>query len=143
MKLPENCLRGIPNKNFLKKSGYPNVQLFSFQDKNARDDGWIAESINWQDDDMAIQFTLSQEKEKTPGEVQFKAGVAIIPLYDIDKLSKLPSVNGALCYERDPLPGNCYHGNILLRSDTIKSDKRSIVEALALYVSEVIPQPES
>ena len=140
MKLPDNCIKGIPNKDFLEDNGYPQSRLFYFEERHTRSDGLIEQSINWEDDDLAIEFSLNQKKEN--GERQFKAGVAIISRHEIDRLNKQPTVGGALSYERQPLPNNCYHGNILLQADIKKTRRKMIAAALALHVSKVISQQQ-
>ncbi len=138
MKLPDNCIKGIPNRDFILDNGFPATHLFHFEEKHARSDGWIEQSINWEDDDVAIEFTLSQKKDN--GERQFKAGVAIISRDEIDRLNEKPTVKGALSYERHTLPNNCYHGNILLQAGIRKPRMKMIAAALALHVSKVIPE---
>lgn len=140
MSFPDNCIRGIPNNSFVLEDGSPGSHLFHFKSEDAREDGWTEQSINWEDDDSVIKFTLNQTKED--GERQFKAGVAIIPRDEIDRLNKRPTVNGILSYERRPLEHNQYHGNILLRTNVPKPTMKKIAAGLALAVSEVILQSE-
>jgi len=137
MAFPDNCIKGIPNKkDFMLEDGSIASHLFSFKEEHNRDDGWCEQSINWEDDNLAIQFTLNQKKEN--GDWQFKAGIVLLPRTEIDRLNKQPTVNGILSYERRERECNCYHGNILLRSDTPKPTKRKIAAGLALSVSELI-----
>ena len=136
MNYPENSIKGIPNNDFLIEGKYVASHLFHF--KQARDDGAIEQSINWEDDASAIDFTLNQKKEN--GEFQFKAGVAILPRSEIDRLSRYPSIRGMLSYERSPLADNPYHGNLLLQRNVSTRIMKQIAASLALAVSGIITQ---
>lgn len=137
MDYPDNCLRGIPNKSFIVEGdGSIGAHLFYFEKKFKREDGLIEQSINWDDEDATIDFTLNQKKEN--GELQFQAGVAIISREEIDRLSKNPNISGFLSYERQPLEGNPYHGNFLLQENVPIPTMKKIAAAIALYVSKVV-----
>jgi hypothetical protein len=136
MCLPENCVRGIFDVSFLP-DGIVGSHLFHFTGPD-RGDGWKEQSINWQDDDSTIEFTLNQRREG--GELLFKAGVVILPRADIDRLNSKPAVNGVLSYERQRLVSNDYHGNLLLRSNVLSRQMKLIAAGLALAVSEIISQ---
>lgn len=138
MGFPNNCIRGIPNNDFLLPDGSIASHLFYFKQEQVRYDQWIEQSINWQDDDSAIEFTLGQKKED--GQLHFNAGVVIIPRDGIDSLNRLPAVHGMLSYERQPLADNYYHGNILLKAGLPKHTMKYIAASLALAVSNIIPQ---
>lgn len=142
MPFPDNCLRGIPNKDFLvKEDGSASAHLFFFSSEQSnREDEWIEQSINWEDDGSVIQFTLNQKKDS--GDSQFKAGIAKIPRREIDRLNRLPSVNGVLSYERSLLETNQYHGNLLLKNNVAKLTMKKIAASLAMLVSEIIPAQE-
>lgn len=136
MPFPDNCIRGIPNQSFMIEDGSIGSHLFHFDNKHRREDGWIEQSINWEDDENAIEFTLNQKKED--GSFQFKAGVVIIPRKEIDRLNRRPTVNGVLSYERQPLENNFYHGNILLSQNVPKHTMKKLAAGLALAVSSII-----
>jgi hypothetical protein len=135
---PDTCIKGIPNHSFVGPNGFPSTHLFYFDPPHAREDGWIEESINWEDDEQAIDFTLNQKKDD--GTLQFKAGVALIPRGEIDRLNSQPSIANSLGYERAPLDGNPYHGNLLLQEAVPKAIMKKIAAGIALCVSEVIQQ---
>jgi len=142
MSFPDNCIKGIPNSDFLLADGSAASHLFYFKKEQARVDGWIEQSINWEDDDSAVEFTLNQRKEN--GEKQFKAGVAIVPRNEIDRLGRLPTVDkGILSYERQCLENNHYHGNILLQTNVPKPTMKKIAAGLALAVSKIVPQHQN
>lgn len=136
MQFPDNCIKGIPNSDFLIEDGTPGSHLFHFKEDHRRDDGWIEQSINWEDDEQAIEFTLNQQKED--GSLQFKGGAAIIPRDEIDRLNKRPTINGLLSYEKQPLEQNPYHGNLLLSKNVPRPTMKKIAAGLALAVSRVV-----
>jgi len=137
MKYPENFLKGIPNKQFLTENNFVSTDLFYFKQK--RVDGALEQSINWEDDKDAIEFTLKQKKQG--GILQFKSGVAIVSRERIDELINRPAINGFLSYERDVLRENKYHGNLLLRRSVSKPQMKQIAAGIALAVSKVIQNP--
>ena len=128
MSYPENCLRGISSPNFIIQ-GMVGSGAFLFDDKN-RQDGWAECSVNWQDNDGVVDFTLSQTNPD--GSSKFKGGALSIPLSELDRLKTLPSISGVLSYEREQIDGNIYHGNILLISGTGSPVKNAVLANLAL-----------
>ena len=140
MNFPDNGIKGIPNKEFVIDESTVGSHLFHF--KQTRDDGFIEQSINWEDNGFVIDFTLSLERED--GNLQFNAGVAVLPRSEIDRLNRRPAIRGLLSYERSPLNDNPYHGNLLLQATVPKAKMRQIAAGLALAVSKIIPQtPEN
>lgn len=135
MSFPDNCIRGIISEDFLVDDETTGAHFFFFKEE---DDGWVEQSINWEDDDSVIGFTLNQRKEN--GEIKFKVGVVIIPRGAIDRLSKLPNVVGKISYERQSLKDNPYHGNILLKENVPKHTMKMIAAGLALAVANIVRQ---
>jgi len=141
MTYPDNCIKGIPNNECLETFGdsvVATINLFCFPKDRCRPDGWTEESVNWMDDDNAVPFTLRQEKKA--GELQFKAGVAILPRTDLDKIKK--KYYGLLEYERSPLEANSYHGNVLLKG-SFPSHLKTQVRALLAHASQVVPRDDN
>ena len=125
----------ISNSRCLEEGdALPNLNLFPFHADPSGSDEWIPESINWMDDEGAIDFTLCQKKED--GHEQFRVGVAILPRSELDKLKRRTGITESFDYERAPLPNNHYHGNILVSSKLSKTIRNMIRSALAL-ASEV------
>ena len=133
----DNFLKGIPNSTFLIERNKVATHLFFFN--QVREDGALQQSINWEDDKNAIDFTLLQTKPD--GDLQFKSGIAQVPIREIDKLNMRPTVNGVLSYEREPLPENKYHGNLIIMRRVKKPQMRQIAAGIALAVSKVIQNP--
>ena len=138
MSFPDNCIRGITSEDFLVDDETVGSHLFYFKMEDARDDGWMEQSINWEDDASVIEFTLNQRKEN--GEIKFKVGVAIIPREGIDRLKKFPNVREKISYERQSLESNPYHGNILLKENVPKHIMKMIAGSLALAVARIVFQ---
>lgn len=139
MKSPNNCLKGIPNNDFLQYDSFVRSHLFYFKGpEDARADGWIEQSVNWEDDELAIDFTLNQKKDD--GKVQFEAGIAVVPTEEIKRLSKSPPLKDRFSYERKSVETNKYHGNLLLINDTPKVVMKQLAAALALQVSSIVKQ---
>lgn len=139
MSFPDNCLRGIWNEGDLTKDGSKvRSHLFDSNLETGRSDGWESASINWQDDDQAVDFTLSMRK--TDGLTKFTSGVAILPRESIDTLRRLKNIAPLLNYERQELDDNKYHGNILYQQGANKHTRRAISALLGESVVQIIPQ---
>ena len=125
---PEEIIRGV--KSLTHVSG-DNIKAdaFQFPNNTCRADGCIEESINWNDDDDAIEFTVYQKR--IDGEYRFKGGAAILSRKKVDDIMKLPIGRGYLKYERDKLPDNPYHGNLLVVKDMEKWRRTIIIASLA------------
>jgi hypothetical protein len=137
MQYPNNCIRGIPKDISITQEGTPPSHLFYFKDVH-REDGWDEQSINWEDDDSVIEFTLKQRNEN--GDIQFVNGVAVVSRHEIDRLIDRPQIKGLLQYERKPKDDNRYHGNILLKSGTSKQTMKLIASGIALAFEKIVPQ---
>lgn len=137
MSYPDKLLKGIP-RNCITPEGFPSSEIFHFKMENSpeREDGNIENSINWRDNDTALHFTLNQKKKD--GSVQFESGVAIILKSELDRLKKLPLFKPCFDYERNSLPDNPYHGNLLLKVGVSKPSMKAIAATLATHVEEVI-----
>lgn len=139
MNFPENCLRGIQQKDKILEDGFVATDVFYFDDNHVKENGDFEQSINWEDDEGAIPFTLAQKR--SDNSLQFRGGVAILSRADSDRISKLPAGNG-LSYERQKLDDNPYHGNLVLTGSMSKVRRRAIAGTLAVHVVKIIPQPE-
>lgn len=136
-KYPDEFLRGIPNKDFIS-DGQVLANAFQFEDLS-REDKQSELSINWLDDEGAIQVALDQRKAN--GKIQFVGGIARLKRSMV-KLVLTNIRQNAVSYERDQLPGNPYHGNILIDSSIEKPIRLLIMNGLALAAgTNIIPQP--
>lgn len=124
---PEDFIRGISNKDFIQ-DGYVLASAFQF-DYHGREDNMSEVSINWLDDEKAIELALNQRKEN--GNIQFPAGVAKLNLSTVKFFLKNISAH-TFSYERNELPDNPFHGNLLLKNDVTKLVKQLVTNGLAL-----------
>ncbi|MFC1512103.1 hypothetical protein ACFL5H_02795 [Candidatus Latescibacterota bacterium] len=131
---PDFIIKGIPCSQDIVDDEI-GAHLFYFKVDQPRSDNKLENSINWKDDEEAINFTLNQKK--TTGELQFRAGIAILKKDGIEKLNELPMINGNLSYERQPLPHNPYHGNILLNDGVSRKLMKLIAASIALTKTEI------
>lgn len=136
---PDNCLRGIVREDQIVEEGgaiAPTSDVFTFTD--ARQNGDITQSINWEDDQNAMAFTMEMRR-RGDGDYQFKGGVAVVARAELDRISRLPTVGGALSYDREHLDENenPYHGNIILAANVSSTRKRMIQATLATH-SQVV-----
>jgi len=131
----EKMIRGIPNPQWIDSEGRPSGELFQF-DESARVPEFSELSINWCDDDGAIEQLFSQQKKD--GTIQFKVGAAIIPRSSLEFLINQPLYKGLIKYDRDKLPDNDYHGNILRKSDLPKATRNIIAQSIAITVEAII-----
>ena len=133
---PKEFLRGISNKDFIQ-NGYVLATAFQFEDQG-RVDNKTEASINWLDDDGAIIIALAQKKDN--GKLQFPAGIAKLNLENV-KLVLRSFSEEEFSYERAPVEGNQYHGNLLLKSTISRPVKQLIMNGLALAAgTSIIPQ---
>lgn len=133
---PQEFLRGLSNKDFAM-NGLVMASAFQF-DEADRDDGMLEASINWLDDDGAIEVALQQRKEN--GRIQFVGGVARIDI-QLMKLILRSIPSDIFSHERAELPNNPYHGNLLLASSVNRQMKQMITNGLALAAgTNIIPQ---
>lgn len=121
---PPEFARGILNSNYLTNENLPDTNLFTgFEKNNNRTDGYAELSINWVDNKNAIAM-LKDQKKKTDEKLQYSSGVG---LFSTDELKRLCLSNlyckTRLSYERKPIDGNEFHGNLLL-IEKINSDKK-------------------
>ena len=136
---PEEMYRGVPTKDDLTSSGGVAASLFQFNKENTREDGFFEESINWNDHPDSLTILFNDRKEN--GSLHFPFGVAVIKTDEIDRIKKRKRYLGQIQYERRPIEGNPYHGNLLLSKSIDKKDKRNIIAGIALLVEDVLPIP--
>lgn len=140
MSYPDELIRGIASKDYIDEDGRTSASLFQFGD-TIREDGFSEASINWLDDESAIDCAMKQLKKD--GSIQFKAGVAILPRDWIDMLMRQQTGKGVLNYERAQLEDNPYHGNLLRKDrDIDKKIKNVIAASIAMGVKRIIKHPQ-
>lgn len=139
--LPPQCLKGVPNSTFLTRQGFVASHLFYFEPEYERLDGWIEQSICWDDDAGCVPLMFQQTDRQ--GSDQFQVGIAVLPTQAIEQISRKPGILGFLSWGRDAKPENPYHGNLLYRGPFDKTHQRMIAAALAVDVTGIIPRPRA
>lgn len=133
---PDNCLRGIKSPTQILEDGLVATEVFLFQDRDTRPDGTFEMSINWEDDEKVIPFTLAQVR--SDGDPLFRGGLAVISRSELDRLSHLPVFGDLLSYDREGLPDNPHHGNLTLEKGVSKQRRNVIAANLAGHVCHVV-----
>lgn len=133
---PKNFIRGINQEDgVIDVEGNLTVSLNVFKkyDTLDRTDGYSELSINWHDNDDAIKFTMEEKKEN--GDIKYKYGIALGNIKEIDAHIKRLCWGKIIKYERKPIPNNKYHGNFLMKTETVKDKKTrdTIAGMIALY----------
>ena len=132
---PENCLRGLRDKNcIIPGEGRVNTGAYIPPKKSAegRDDGKSELSINWEDDEGALALIFGRRS-------QSEFGVARLARDSMEFVRQRADVAEMLAYERRRMDDNDYHGNILLNAVMPSPLEKEIAAALALF-STLIPR---
>lgn len=101
-----------------------------------RSDGFYELSINWVDNNDAITHLFNQKKDK---HYTYSGGVCIVELAIYKNL--MNRISGKLDYERDVLPENEYHGNLLMKKDKLEKQLQILVYAQLALSSTHMPNP--
>lgn len=134
---PDTLWRGISNSDFIC-DGYVLVSAFQFS-KAVATDGFNELSINWNDNDGSLELLLSQRKEN--GKLQFSAGAAKLETAKMKQYLSDFFESGTFKMERNSIPNNAYHGNLLIRNNANKQIQTMIANALALVAgTHIVPQ---
>ena len=133
MEYPNELYRGITSKNLLV-DGCPTKDVF-IRFENTNSDGFDELSICWNDDERALT-TIRNQRNKSNGEIQFPAGIALLWRSDMDSIICSKRLKDIFKYERKKLEDNPYHGNLLFKGDSkLKSQLASLI---ALLCKEVL-----
>lgn len=101
-----------------------------------RPDGFYELSINWVDNNDAITHLFNQKKDE---HYTYSGGVCLVELANYKTLvNRFP---GKLDYDRDALPDNEYHGNLLMKKDNLEKQLQIQVYAYLAVSSTHIPNP--
>jgi len=138
----KNCLKGLPSKDFLLGKG---IKYKAFKPPNnaVPNNGWVESSVNWEEDETkqeSVNILLTKRKDN--GDLQFRAGVARVPLKEIDRIIEQYEIENQFKYNEDPIEGNKYHGNLQFHTTllSIKEDYTQVCAALArAVVCRILP----
>ncbi len=136
MSYPEDCIRGILKDNFVVNKQdclYATAVLYQFCGTN-RPDGMYEASINWCDDESAIEFTFGQKNNDET--LKYDGGVAILQRSELDKIKKRYGQE-QFNYERAFIPDNKYHGNLLLNSTMMTPTIKNMIRSVLAHNSEI------
>jgi hypothetical protein len=137
MKYPEKLIRGISSSDYIDQEGRVSAQAFQFDDMG-RDDGLLEASINWYDDEGALEKLLNQKKQGQDDVYQFKAGAAILSRAWLDDTIARPNAQGTLSYERASIEDNPYHGNLLRKQGLSKAIYTMLSASIAMCVEHKV-----
>lgn len=131
MDYPETLLRGLITQGSVTKERYVTAEAFQFQDfRKDRTDNYNELSINWEDSDEAVEVLLNQKKEGSE-DPQFRIGFARMSLSSIEDVLRPHISDKTYSYERKPVDGNPYHGNLLADANLSKQIVKNIQHSLA------------
>ncbi|PWB56018.1 MAG: hypothetical protein C3F13_02855 [Anaerolineales bacterium] len=137
MDFPDHCLRGLRDKdhyteydNTITLKGY----LPDTRTQHTREDKGYETSINWEDTDSVIEFTLNTQES---GKKSFPFGIVRLPLVEIQRIIDNEATKNMISYERCPVDGNEYHGNIVFQAGLSQLKQNMIASVLATYSSKV------
>lgn len=143
-KCPNKCLRGIPNENFIKgKTVLP--EAFQFDPNNDRDDEFLEASINWYDDEGAMEEIHNQTRRDDS--FKYVGGAAVISMTKVKRLLYDFLASGEFAYERKAIEDedgkslNPYHGNFLVKTSVEKHSRAFISSGLSFSITSVEPNP--
>lgn len=137
--VPEDFYRGLSAPDQFTAEGYLTAAAFKFDAYCAtRGDNYCELSINWNDDDGALETLLTQTKPFSDTK-QFRFGYAKLPLSTVRMLFKMFMDDGKFSYERRPIAAdpskdiaeNPYHGNLLIDNKIENSIRKNIQHSLA------------
>ena len=137
---PNSCLRGIRKSDWLTDDGKvlgiafePN---FKPKEDQRRTDGYWDASINWEDSNEVVAITRNDKS----GNGQY--GVIRVQREGLDysktQLGVDDSGRHMFDYERAPLRGNPYHGNILFLESLGRQHARMVAGAIAAFYASIL-----
>jgi hypothetical protein len=135
MSFPPKFIRGIRSRDHFHEDGLVGPPAFSFEKNPKRSDTFHEASINWEDDPLVADFTMSLRKGDTD-EFEFKAGIATFSLERLHAILPDFLAKGEVSYERRQLDDNSnpYHGNLLLSDAVDGKTKKLIIAGICLAV---------
>lgn len=132
--LPISCLRGLRKQDWVDDRFIISSEAFEPDPRTAakRRDGGKETSINWEDDVEAEKFTLADKNNARYGAARIMTD-QIVQTSNTAAALAMP----LLC-ERQRLPENHYHCNIIYSANLNKRGERLLAAALALK-SQFVP----
>lgn len=134
-RFPRFSLRGIRKPDWVA-DGEVSSAAFHDSERSAasRPDGGTEISVNWEDNDQALLFTLRQSNSGS--------GVARLRTEAVYEVTKLPAIGLVVFPERAREKGNPYHGNLVFVAGTARNVRRAVSAYLAAASTYVAPVPK-
>lgn len=133
----DTCIRGVRKAEWIDGDIISSLVFEpDFRTCDQRDDRGYETSINWEDNDQAVSYTLRQPIAKF--------GALRLPRKAIDRVNEKPQSTNSLKYERkisQDNRDNPYHGNIVYLHDVPKPKIKQIAATLALEITDIF-QPK-
>jgi len=134
---PARCFRGIRKRDWMNADNRLTSAAFDWNLKTAdlrrmaqKPPGFEI-SINWDDNPEA-------ERKSREDRTNAQYGIASIPLSALDYITQLPAFPNALFWERSPLAGNPYHGNLVCGEGLPRQMLQCMSGLLALHAEILI-----
>jgi hypothetical protein len=136
--LPAYCLRGLRKADWVIDQAVIATEAFIPDPRTAktRSDGGKETSINWEDTAEVEKFTFADKQNAQHG----LARLATAAILHISRT--VPGITMPLNCERQPLPKNDYHGNIVYSAKVNPKVEKMLAAALALKGQFVPPSLE-
>ena len=140
MAYPKSFIRGMANDDCFDAYGGIKSTVFTAGFKDRSNDNIMELSIDWYDNESAMENIL--QRTKSNGNIQFKAGVIVVDKDALDFVENLPTLNvknnagqshALFGYERAPIDTDEFHGNILLEklpNNADDKDKKYMVACI-------------
>ncbi len=137
-KFPDSLYRGFTQPT-IQSDGSLGGNAFEFKEFDNR--GIEECSINWDDDEGSLLLIASQAKDD--GRRQFRFGACRIPRSEIDHMRGLTTAMAFdFSYERRPVEGNHYHGNLLCKTGLSTASKKALCGMLAMLNDRIYTRDE-
>jgi hypothetical protein len=136
--LPTYCLRGLRKADWVIDHAVVATEAFLPDPRTAktRNDGGRETSVNWEDTPEVETFTFADRQNAQYGVARL-ATTAILHIS-----STAQGIPTPLNCERQPLPNNDYHGNIVYSAKVKPKVEKMLAAALALKGQFVSPSSE-
>ena len=138
---PNLCIRGIQKAKHVHTDTDTVSSLLFIPDNRTRElrsDGGDETSINWEDNDSVLEFTLDSKDENNPTSLAFPHGAVKLPRKILDEVVNSPTTYDSIKYERQELPHNPFHGNIVFRAGLPNHTITMIANVFAYSCSKVL-----
>ena len=138
MTYPAFYLRGLRYDNYLEGDELSPAALHPGKESHKnRPDGARETSINWEDDEGAVEQLRSDTSAS-------RCGIGRLPREHFDltaqQVCKMGGAGGTISYERKFVAGNSYHGNLLYHKDLTWAAVKKVAAWLSM-VTEVVSRP--